>query len=135
MELRRFNPGEIYLTQTDAAAVLKFFWPDESIAASQLTVSDVGFAQGLLVEAIDDSYAEGYVEIVFRLFYGYVPENFADIRGVVMKLVRQAAEHWFQHATGKDLKDPKIYENVRASLARNFKSVWKLREESGDLIY
>jgi hypothetical protein len=39
------------------------------------------------------------------------------------------------HATGADLAEPRIYETVRLTLARNFRSVWKTREITGELMY
>jgi hypothetical protein len=135
VELKRFSGSELLLSQEQAWKVLRFFWPETSTQPGSLTQSDVGFAQGLLVEAVDGSYNMGFVEQVFQSFYMKVPTSFADIRGIVKEFAKSALKHWFRHATGADLKDPKIYESVRATLARNFRSAWRLRQETGELTY
>lgn len=135
MELKHFNESEVKLSQHDAFAVLRFFWLEPGVAPQQLTLQDRAFAQALLVEAIDRSYDMGYVEIIFRTFYGKIPTSFAAIRDLVKSFAKAAAKHWFEHATGKDLQDPKIYESVRRTLAANFRSVWQIRVQTGELTY
>jgi hypothetical protein len=58
-ELRRFSADEIYISKHEAWSILKFFWPEKSLAESDLTDQDINFAQGLLLEAIDASYKMG----------------------------------------------------------------------------
>jgi hypothetical protein len=134
-ELKRFSESEVYLSQEQAWRALKFFWPEIGIAPGTLTLGDRSFAQALLVEAIDSSYEEGFVEIIFRAFFMKVPQSFNAIKDMVKEFAKKALKHWFKHATGADLRDPKIYENVRATLSRNFRSVWKIREQTGELTY
>jgi hypothetical protein len=135
MALQQFSESELKLTQHDAFVVLRFFWLEPGILPQQLTVQDRAFAQALLVEAIDRSYDMGYVEIIFRNFYGKLPESFESIRDMVKSFAKAAAEHWFEHATGKDLENPKIYESVRRVLSANFYSVWQIRVQTGELTY
>jgi len=135
MSLRHFTESEVKLSQQDAFRVLRFFWLEPGVPPSQLTIADQGFAQALLVEGIDRSYDMGYVELIFRSFYGKIPTSFASIADMVKSFAKVAAKHWFEHATGKDLESPKIYDNVRNQLAINFKSVWQIRVQTGELIY
>lgn len=135
-DLRPFAPDEILLTPEQAWQVLRFFWPSTDVTPGSLTAEDRAFAQGLLVEAIDRSYEMGYVESLFRSFFpvGVAP-TFAGIRKAVKEFAKRALKQWFRHATGKDLKDPKIYESVRVTLARNFRSTWEIRRQGGELMY
>jgi hypothetical protein len=135
VELKRFNRTELMLTNEQAWRVLRFFWPDTSILPGDLTDDDCSFAQALLVEGIDSSYHMGFVNHLFSSFYMKVPTSFSSIRDMVKGFAKVALKHWFRHATGADLKDPKIYESVRATLARNFRSVWKIRQTTGELTY
>lgn len=135
MELRRFSEGEILLTQEQAFRILRFFWPEASIPPGSLTNIDRAFAQGLLVEAIDGSYKMGFVEHLFKAFYMKVPTSFGSVRGMVKEFAKAAVKQWFNHATGADLHDPRIYESVRLTLARNFKTAWNIREQTGELTY
>ena len=59
------------------------------------------------------------------------------MKDIVTDFTKKAAKHWFDHATGKDLEDPKIYNNVRAVIRANFgsHSVWGIRMNGGGLDY
>jgi len=136
MGLRRFRPSEIHLTRDEAWKVLRFFWPNTSVRPQQITQQDRAFAQALLVEAIDRSHAMGYVETLYRSWFGRgVAPTYKGIKKAASKFARKALKRWFKHATGDDLKDPEIYESVRVTLARNFRSTWKIREQGGGLTY
>ncbi len=134
-DLKRFSPTEIVLSNHEAWVVLKFFWPDCRLAESDLAPEDVGFAQGLLLEAIDASYAMGYVDIIFNTFYGKVPGSFVDVKNLIKDFAKEAGKHWFKHLGTKSLDNAEIYEMVRRALARNFRSVLVMRQEGGGLIY
>jgi hypothetical protein len=133
--LLRFSSSELLLTQEQAWKILRFFWPDMNTPPNSLTVNDRSFAQALLIEAIDGSYNMGFVKLIFDYFFMKPPTSFGNIKDMVKIFVKAAMNHWFKHATGANLKDPKIYESVRLTLARNFRTTWKIREESGELIY
>ena len=135
LQLKRFPPDEIRLTKEQAWRILRFFWPDTSILPADLTDEDRSFAQGLLVEAIDGSYHMGYVERLFKSFYMKAPASWSDVDDMVKGFAKAALKHWFKHATQSDLANPQIYENVRLTLARNFRSTWKIRELTGELTY
>jgi hypothetical protein len=135
IRLKNFEKSEIKLSQEEAWNVIRFFWPAASASPGDLTDADRSFAQGLLVEAIDGSYNMGFVELLFKSFYMKVPNSFDQIGSMVKSFAKAALKHWFKHATQADLADPKIYESVRATLARNFSTVWRIREQTGELIY
>ena len=133
--LRHFKAEEVLLTNEQAARVLRYFFPDQPINPSDATPNDMAFAQALLVEAVDSTTKMGYVEELFTSTYMKVPVDFSLIEDVVKGLSKRALKNWFQHATGNDLKDPKIYEAVRRVTARNFRTVWALRTQTGELDY
>lgn len=134
--LRHFAPNEIYLSQSDASAILHFFFPHEQNPDSgALTDEDRGFAQAMLLEAIDKSYAMSFVQDIYDVFYGKVPTGFDAIKDMLKDFAKKAAKTWFDHATGKDLEDPKIYTAVKAALTANFRSVWVIRLKTGELTY
>ncbi len=131
--LKHFNKTELKLTREQAWRVLRFFWPETSVNPGALTDEDCMFAQAVLVEAIDGSYQMGFVEILFRSSYMKVLVTFGDIKEMVKYFCKSAAKHWFKHATGRDLTNPQIYEAVRRQLSLNFRTVWILREQTGEL--
>lgn len=135
VKLKSFAESEIKINQDQAYRIFRFFWSDLGISPNELTREDISFAQSLLVEAIDSSYHMGYVEHLFKAFYMKVPVSFGSIKDMVKSFAKAAAKHWFKHATQKDLMNPQIYENVRLTISRNFRSVWKIREQTGELIY
>jgi hypothetical protein len=123
--LRHFSGDEVKISKEQASLVLRFFFPDQSVSPNE-TDEDTAFAQALLLEAI---------EILFRQLYGKVPTDFSFIKDVAKEFCKRALKNWFNHATGKDLENPEIYENVRAQIRRNFRSVWTIRVQTGELIY
>jgi len=130
--LKHFNQDEIIIDKNQAQRVLKFFFGNNVPAPSDLTNEDVAFAQGLLLEAIDKSYAMSYVQAIFDCFYMKIPD---DISGLVKEFAKKAARIWFDHAAGKDFSKPKIYVSVRNLIANNFSTVWQIRMQGGDLTY
>lgn len=133
--LRHFQPDEILISSQDASRILRFFFGTDVPPANELTPQDVAFAQALFLEAIDKSYAMGYVHIVFDCFYMKPPGSFESLKKMAEEFVKKAARHWFDHATGKDLSDPQIYDSVAAMIRANFRSVWEIRVQTGDLTY
>lgn len=132
MALMRFSADQVKVSQHDAFRILRFFWLEPGVVPGQLTPDDRGFAQALLVEAIDMSYDMGFIEILFKNFYMKVPTDFKDIQEMVKSFCKEAVKHWFKHATGTDLENPRIYESVRSSVARNFRSAWLTRVQTGE---
>lgn len=123
--LRQFKQDELLFNEDETLIVLKFiFKPSDHELIDSLPMSDYlrGFAQGLLIEAIDASYAVGYVKGLF--------ESTANPTKGAMKIIksfgRKAASHWFKNASVHDLQNVKIYDFVRDSIARSFKT--KLRD-------
>jgi len=75
-----------------------------------------------MVEAVDASYALGYIKIVYDVFYMKPPTSFGK---ALTKFGRKAATHWFKHATVTELTNAKIYDAVRISISRNFRSAFE----------
>jgi hypothetical protein len=132
--LKHFQKNQIIISKNDARSVLIFFFGNKVPPAEQITDDDVAFAQALLLEAIDKSYAMGYVNAIFDVFYMKVPtpDSFKDM---IKEFAKNAAKNWFDHATGKDVSDPKIYNNVRLMINSNFGSVWQIRMGGGGLTF
>jgi len=76
------------------------------------------FAQGLLIEAVEASYALGFVEIIFRGAY-FQPGKSAT--SFLKTFARKASAKWFKHAKVTDLATVKIYDRVRDQLNDKFK--------------
>ncbi|HEU5115991.1 MAG TPA: hypothetical protein VFT74_04875, partial [Isosphaeraceae bacterium] len=71
MSLRKFSPSELALTQQQAWQTLVFFFGgNASSVPGWITDNDRSFAQALLVEAIDKSYAMSWMETIFRSSIG-----------------------------------------------------------------
>lgn len=116
--LRKFNSSELIFNEEETRLILKFFFKSQRSKIDQLEVNDKvrEFAQGLLVEAIDASYAMGFVEALFKS----VANPSAGVKKVLSKFAKKAAKHWFKHASPKDLLEVEIYEIVRSRLELNF---------------
>lgn len=120
-QLREFDPEELLFNEEETRTVLKFiFKPTDHSLIDTLPMSDAlrGFAQGLLVEAIDASYAAGFVQAVFRSAAN-------PAKGAVEILKRfgkKASQLWFRHATVHDLQRVKVYQFVLDRLAIGFRN-------------
>ena len=77
----------------------------------------------------------GYVEAVYNAFFMKIPDSFSSIQDMVKDFAKEAVEDWFKHATSNDLKDPKIYENVRVSMSLLYRSTWESKDENGKLTW
>ena len=75
------------------------------------------------------------MEELFDKAFMKVPVDFSLIQDVAKGLANRALKNWFRHATGDDLKDPKIYEAVRRKIMVNFRTVWAIRVQTGELDY
>ena len=134
-ELQHFAPTDVRISPEQAQRVLRFFFPDQPVDAANLTKDDIAFAQGLLIEAVDASTQMSYVQVLYDKAFMKLPVDYSIIKDVAKSLCRQAARTWFRHVTGEDLRDPQIYESVRSQLARNFRSAWIIRMQTGELTY
>jgi hypothetical protein len=124
-QLRKFKPDDLVLNEEETRIILKFiFKPTDHEVIESLNITDQvrGFAQGLLVEAIDASYGVGYIKALF--------ESTTNPSRGALKIIKafgkKAAKHWFKHASVHDLRNVRIYDFVRDSLARSFRI--KLKE-------
>lgn len=121
VHLMKFKPEELIFDEDETKDVLTFFYPNQEASIQQASINDDvrGFAQALMVEAVDASYALGYVKLVYDVFYMKPPTKF---RKVLTKFGKKAASYWFKHANATDLINAKIYDSVRGSIARNFRT-------------
>ena len=133
--LRQFKQDELLFDQGQSWSILKFFFLDPGVQPNSLTTKDRAFAQALLVEAIDASYDMGFIEIIFSVFMNKTPASTKGIAKLMKKFLEKTAEHWFRHATKDNLRNPRIYESVRVSLARNFSTPWRIRRNGLPLDY
>jgi hypothetical protein len=133
--LRHFTSDELLFDQEQTFTILRYFGLEPGIQAASLNDEDRSFAQALLVEAVDASYVMGYVNIIFDTFYMKPAVSFDKVKEMTKEFLKKVAEHWFEHATKDNLRDPKIYENVRVRLQSVARSAWKIREQTGALTY
>lgn len=134
--LRHFTKEEVFLTEEEAGKILRFFFPQDQLPEGQApNDDDRAFAQALLLEAIDKSYAMSFVQDIYDAFYGKVPTGFDAVKDMLKDFAKKAAKTWFDHAAGKDLADPKIYTSVKTVITANYRSVWVVRLQTGELTY
>ena len=124
IQLKSFSKAELIFGDAETRAVLKFFFEADGQIIDAVPVTDSlrNFAQGLLVEAVDASYALSWVEVAFRWAVNPGP----GLKKALEKLGRKAARHWFRHLKDQSLLQAKIYERVKDQLARNFRSPFRI---------
>ncbi|HYH14961.1 MAG TPA: hypothetical protein VD794_07070 [Flavisolibacter sp.] len=136
MYLRKFQDHELILTNEEAQKVLAFFF-GESFSNDQLTKEDIGFAQALLIEAIETSNKISFIDDFMRKFMWQPPASYTYIRDVVKFFIKKSVSYWWKESSIKemDLEKVMIYESVRNTIAQRFRSVVLTRKQSGELIY
>ncbi|MEO3877429.1 hypothetical protein [Rheinheimera fenheensis] len=116
--LRNFTATELIFDETETKIILRFIFKSKLALVDELTINDKirSFAQGLLLEAVDGSYALGFVQSLF----GSVMHPGDGAKKVLLKFGKKAAKHWFKHAKAEDLSNIKIYETVRKNIEWSF---------------
>ena len=123
IHLRNFSEAELMFDEQETKDILKFFFQGDrqKIESLQITNELRNFAQGLLVAAIDASYAMGWVQLIGT----WAVNPGSGLRQSLQKLARRAARYWFKHLKhNQSLADAKIYDSVRVQLALAFKSTF-----------
>lgn len=128
--LREFTSEELFLDESETALILKFiFKKADHELIDQLPMSDYlrGFAQALLVEAIDASYSVGFIQALFESSAN--PSKGAI--SVIKKFASKSAKHWYKNLNATDLQNVRIYDFVRDEIAARYR--YKLYDFLGGL--
>ncbi len=121
-KLHQFSAEELLFNEEETRIVLKFiFKTTHHDLIESLPMSDYlrGFAQGLLVEAIDASYAVGYVQGLFES----VRNPVKGARKILKSFGRKASQNWFKHASVHNLQNVKVYNFVLNHMGWHFSRV------------
>lgn len=130
--LKKFSGDEIVLSNQEAWQVLVFFFGGNAgISPAALTENDRSFAQALLLEAIDASEAMGFIESIFSSAMKLKP----DVKDILKSMAKYYVKTWFRKATKGELEDPKIYQSIKNSLTRNWRSAWEIRTLTDQPVY
>ena len=119
-QLRCFTPSELLLDAAATSVVLKFiFRPVDHPIIDSLPMSDRlrGFAQALLLEAIDASYQIGFIESLWKSTINPA----GSVKKIMRDFAKDAASHWFKHATVHYLQHIRVYQFVVDLLANHFR--------------
>ena len=67
---RTFKQSELIFNEEETKEILKFFFKNDHAFIDGLTIHDRirSFAQAILIEAVDASFAIGFVKIIYILF-------------------------------------------------------------------
>lgn len=129
------KPKKIVLKPQQAHAIITWLYGKTSVAAKDFSKEDCGFAQAMLVEMLNASFAMGFVEALFRAA-AKVPSG---PKKVITTFLKGAGKNLVKYKDKDDLeemmKQPTIYKAVKNQMARSAKSVWKIREATGELTY
>lgn len=129
------RPSSVVLSASDAVDIITFVFGKCGVAAKDMTRDDILFAQAMLQEMLDASFAMGFVEALFRA--SVKPSSGA--KKVIISFLKGGGKNLVKYKDKDDLekmiKEPVIYKAVQVTLARNFKSVWAIRESGGGLTY
>jgi hypothetical protein len=132
MSLIHFSPTEIVLSDQQCWEVLVFFFGgNAAVPVTALTSNDKSFAQAMLIEAIDKSYAMSWIEAVFREAMSLTP----SIRNIIGALARHAVRTWLNEIPLEEIENQQIYISVKNTLTANWRSAWRIRIETEQNVY
>lgn len=118
-ELRQFTTEELLFDEEETRIILKFIFDSthhDFIDSLPMTDYLREFTQGLLVEAIDASYAVGYVKGLFES----VTNPVKGARKIIKTFGKKASQSWFKHASVYNKQNVKIYDFVKDAVAVKF---------------
>ena len=128
--LLHFSEDEIRLNEKEARIVYEFFFGRNTTVMTalrnraSLDFMHIEFAQALLVEGLDASYAMGFVSSLLSALGGGKKTPSLDLKKILHRFGKKAGDHWFKHATMDDLwDDPEIHVIVRDRISQNFGTV------------
>ena len=127
--LRNFSEAELIFDEQETKAILRFFFQGmlNRIETLEVTTEIRNLAQGMLVEAVDATYAMGWIELTFK----WVTHPSSEMKKALQKLARQALRYWFSHLKdNQSLLEAKIYDSIRADLGRAFGRVFGIMLEA-----
>lgn len=132
MALRHFASDELILSPEQTKEVLIMFWPNKrgDIGSMAINDTDRSFAQALLVESVNANRGIGVVEGLFRAFYRPNPSVLSAIKAVIDVARRRS---WLSD-NSINPNTFKLYDAVRVTLARNFRSEIELRLQTDEYI-
>jgi hypothetical protein len=118
--------SELAFDEAETREILLFFWPMESSSIERMVITNNvrRFAQALLIVAVDASYAIGFIDILINALLRRKPGS--SITSLVRKVTKKYVKHWWKHATEDDLREAKIYDTVRATIALKQRTQYEL---------
>ena len=134
-KLKHFKPEELLFDKEQSFRILQYFAIEPGITPAAFTDEDRSFAQALLVAAVDSSYQMGFVHAIFDVFYMKPAASVDDVSGMCKEFLEKAVENWFEHATKEDLREAKIYDYVRTVMGNKAQTAWRIRVQTGEMIY
>ncbi len=132
MTLRHFPPDERVLSPEQTKEALLIFWPAKRGDIGSMSINDLdrSFAQALLIESINANRKIGVVEGLFRAFYRPNPGALSAIMAVIAVARRR---NWLDDLSMSP-SSFQLYDAVRVTLARNFRSELEIRLQTGEYI-
>lgn len=111
MYLQKFDVHELKFNEEETKEILLFIFSGTEKSLIDNIVIDNrvrGFAQALLIEAVDASFKIGFIQSLWESTVNPT----LPIKKVIQKVAKGFATHYFKHATKSDLRQIKIYEFV-----------------------
>lgn len=129
------KPKKIVLKPPQAHAIIVWMYGKTSVKPKDFSKDDCGFAQAMLVEMLNASFAMGFIEALLKsaakMPQGPKKVITAFLKGAGKNLVKYKDKDDFE----KMLKEPVIYKSVKNQTIRMTRSIWKIREATGELTY
>ena len=129
----QFKPAKtVKISQADALAIFEWVHGKSGLKAQDMTKEDRGYAQTMLVEMLEASFAVGFIEALFRSA-AKLPRGPA---AVIKSFLKGAGKNLIKYKDKDDLKKmmkkPVIYKMVFNTVKLKTKSLWGIRISIGE---
>ncbi len=132
-QLFEFSSSQIVLNRPEVLCVLAYFFDHPGILAADLTENDMSFAQALLIESIEQSYAA-------NMLWGNRPTYLSkEINKVVIAVLKKTGGNWNWTASLESLlkhhEKQELNYRVKDKIAETYIWNWIPRVRAGIRAY
>lgn len=120
------------IKEADALAIFEWLHGKSGLTAKDMTKEDRGYAEAILIEMLNASFAMGFIEALLRSAMkipgGPKKVLIAFLKGAGKNLVKYKDKDDLQ----KMMKKPVIYKSVYNTVKLKTKSIWGIRVSIGE---
>ncbi len=120
------------ISESDALEILEWLHGSSGLSDKDMTKVDCGYAEAILIELLDASFAIGFIEALFKA----AMKAPSGPKKVIVAFLKGAGKNLVKYKDKGDLekmmKEPVIYKAAFEQAKRSTKSAWAIRVQTGE---